>query len=61
MSDVPFYRTRMGQTFFDRTMPGLVDALKVIGSNLERLVNWLEREESPGMASPERSKDGEKA
>ena len=28
MSDVPFYKTRMGHQFYDRTMPALVKQLE---------------------------------
>ena len=27
MSETPFYKTRMGQQFYDRTMPALVEAV----------------------------------
>ncbi len=37
MSDVPFHLTRMGHTFYDVTMPALVEALERLNQNLERL------------------------
>ena len=38
MSDTPFYRTRMGQAFYERTMPELVKQLERLGDLLERLI-----------------------
>lgn len=58
MSEIPFYRTRMGQVFFDRTVPELVDALKAIGSHLKRLADGLERREVSERSSSEPSNDG---
>lgn len=37
MSDVPFHLTRVGHTFFDVTMPALVEAIERLNANLERL------------------------
>ena len=33
-----FFRTRMGQTFYEATMPSLVRELARLNQNLERLV-----------------------
>ena len=36
MSEVPFHSTRMGQRFFEHTMPELVRQLQRLNENLER-------------------------
>ncbi len=43
MSETPFYRTRMGQTFYERTMPELVKQLQRLNENLERLADQCEK------------------
>jgi predicted ATPase len=58
MSEIPFYRTRMGQVFFDRTMPELMDALKSISGHLKRLADGLERREVVERTPSEPSNDG---
>ena len=40
MSETPFFKTRMGQQFYDRTMPALVKAV-------ERLADSYEGERDP--------------
>lgn len=45
MSDGPFYRTRMGRQFYDRTMPRLVNELVRLNELIERLVVRLEAQE----------------
>jgi hypothetical protein len=42
MSDIPLHRTRMGQTFFERTLPELVKQLTRLNENLERIAACLE-------------------
>lgn len=42
MSD--FYRTYMGQRFFESTVPGLVKELHQLNLNLERLLAVIEQE-----------------
>ena len=37
MSETPFFKTRMGQRFFERTMPELVKQLARLNGLLERL------------------------
>lgn len=37
MTEVPFHATRMGRTFFERTMPELVRQLAKLNENLERV------------------------
>ena len=39
MSETPFYKTRMGQSFYDRTVPALVKQLERLNELLERLVD----------------------
>ena len=39
MSETPFYKTRMGQQFYDRTVPALVKQLERLNELLERLVD----------------------
>lgn len=51
MSD-DFFRTRMGHTFYESTMPSLVRELARLNDNLERLVKLAERP-TAGAPSPE--------
>ena len=39
MSETPFFKTRMGHQFYDRTMPALVKQLERLNELLERLVD----------------------
>ena len=41
-----FFRTRMGQTFYEATMPSLVRELARLNQNLERLVALAEEREA---------------
>ncbi len=41
MSEVPFYQTRAGRTFYESTMPALVVELARLNSLLEKLVARL--------------------
>ncbi len=41
----PFYRTRMGQQFYERTAPEMVRQLERLNELLERLVATQERRE----------------
>jgi hypothetical protein len=45
MSDIPFHRTRMGERFFDATLPSLVREVARLSTVIERLVAILERTE----------------
>ncbi len=38
MSETPFFKTRMGQSFYEHTMPTLVKQLERLNELLERLV-----------------------
>ncbi len=52
MSD-DFFRTRMGHTFYESTMPSLVRELARLNQNLERLVALAEkREAKPAEPAP---------
>jgi hypothetical protein len=51
MSD-GFFRTRMGHTFYEATMPSLVRELARLNANLEKLTQALERPAPP--EEPER-------
>ena len=43
MSDTPFFRTRMGQAFFDGTLPRLVAAVEQLSGQAERFTGELAR------------------
>lgn len=53
MSDIPFFRTQMGQRFYEATMPTLVRELAKLNSNLERLLVVLERKPEPTVTTSE--------
>jgi hypothetical protein len=38
MSETPFFKTRMGQRYYERTMPELVKQLERLNELLERLL-----------------------
>lgn len=42
MSDVQFHQTRMGQRFYESTMPDLVRELTRLNGNIERLLAVVE-------------------
>ena len=43
MSETPFYKTRMGHQFYERTMPELAKQLERLNDVLDRLVDRQER------------------
>jgi len=43
MSD--FYKTRMGQKFYERTMPALVEQLERLNNLIEELFDRLKRQQ----------------
>ena len=45
MAETPFFKTRMGNQFYERTMPALVKQLERLNELLERLVDRQERAE----------------
>ena len=47
MSDIPFYTTRMGRTFYEHTVPELVRQIARLNDLIERLVEKLERAGEP--------------
>ena len=47
MNDVPFHQTRMGQRFFERTLPELVRQIERLNELLEKLVQ--QRGEKPSV------------
>ncbi len=52
MSETPFYKTRMGQQFYDRTVPDLVQQLQRLNENLERLATLLDRQDDEDDSCP---------
>ncbi len=48
MNETPFYQTRMGRDFFDRTMPELVKQLERLNDLLERLAAQRDRADDTG-------------
>ena len=47
MSETPFYKTRMGQNYYERTMPELVKQLERLNEVLERLASQRGRDAGP--------------
>jgi hypothetical protein len=43
MSETPFFKTRMGQRFYEHTMPELVKQLERLNELLERLAAQRDR------------------
>jgi hypothetical protein len=43
MSDIPFYNTIMGRRFYERDVPALVEQLRALNANLDRIAKALER------------------
>lgn len=50
MSGVPFHQTRMGHTFFDATVPRLVEELVRLNDNLERALQESEGKQDSAVA-----------
>jgi hypothetical protein len=61
MSDVPFHTTRMGQRFYEATLPALVREVELLNENLERLVEAVreKRENEPEEPRAETEPDSE--
>jgi len=56
MAGVDFFQTRMGQRFYEATMPKIADQFERLNTNLEALVTELRRSnrsatEAPGHAA----------
>ncbi len=47
MAGDDFFRTRMGQRFYEATMPKIADQLERLNTNIEALVAELRRLSSP--------------
>jgi hypothetical protein len=58
MSD-DFFRTRMGHTFYEATMPSLVRELARLNQNLERLLAVVEKAATPAPRAPDDAKPEE--
>ena len=56
MSDVQFYQTRMGRTFYEHTMPELVREIKKLNELLQKLIeaslNEKENDKPAGAGGP---------
>ena len=48
MSETPFFKTRMGQRFYERTMPELVKQLERLNDLLERAIAQRTRADDTG-------------
>ena len=48
MNETPFYKTRMGQRFYERTVPELVKQLARLNDLLERLAVPRDRADDTG-------------
>lgn len=42
MSEIPFYQTRMGRTYYESTLPNLVREIHQLSENLANAVEMLE-------------------
>jgi hypothetical protein len=51
MSETPFFKTRMGQRFYEHTMPELVKQLERLVNALERIVDRTNDFDQPGPTS----------
>lgn len=47
MTDVPFHLTRMGQRFYEATLPDLVTQLERLNTNIERLLTLVPQQSTP--------------
>ena len=45
MSETPFFKTRMGQQFYERTMPALVKQIERLNELLEQLIRQREQDQ----------------
>ena len=43
MPETPFYKTRMGQVYYERTMPELVEQIERLNELLARIVGQQDR------------------
>jgi len=52
MAGVDFFQTRMGQRFYEATMPKIADQLERLNTNLEALVAELSRSPRSATETP---------
>ena len=55
--DTPFYRTRMGQKFYESTLPDLVREVKRLADAAERIAAVLETDAETAAKQPPESDD----
>ena len=46
MSDIPFHTTIMGRRFYERDVPALVEQLRALNANLDKIAALIERRET---------------
>ena len=46
MSEIPFHATRMGQRFYEHTVPELVSQIERLNQNLERMMTWTDNNDT---------------
>ena len=51
MSEVPFYQTRAGRTFYEVHIPRLIEAVERLAAAVEKLVEDQEEDENKGGSS----------
>ncbi|MBI5536028.1 MAG: hypothetical protein HY898_25130 [Deltaproteobacteria bacterium] len=51
---IPFHSTRMGQRFYESTLPELVRELKRLNQNLERLLEVANTDDQPAPEAGEK-------
>jgi hypothetical protein len=52
MSNVPFYETRTGRTYYESTMPSLVAELAKLNSLLAQIIDRLQDRDTEGPRKP---------
>ena len=45
MTETPFFKTRMGQTYYERTVPELVKQIARLADAVERLIEQRDRKD----------------
>ena len=61
MSEVPFHATRMGQRFYEHTVPELVRQIALLNENIERLVSAAEKIPTTPTGDPDHGQDDREA
>ena len=54
MTDIPFHVTRMGQRYYEHTLPELVRQLERLNENLERFLDTKEKHDGEDLHPPKR-------